>query len=171
MSWELFRKEFPNTKHYDNAFSHYLQFYGNMPDFSVIKQEIQGYAEFHQRAEEIENKRCSLERFGHSLVDYRLPALERELNLLLSKQMTNEEQDRVVILCHTIILFKVTDDMYRAVEILIRNVHGAVGIESFIDRLVKTLPPGSEGLKRLSISLDLEYSLEAMKKIAESRNA
>jgi hypothetical protein len=177
MSWEKFRLEFPQTSYYDDAFSYYQNFYGTLQNIQILRHEIVGYAEFQKRIDESEQNHEHFkktfpwfEQYTENLDD-RLPALEEELKTLLAKKMNNDEQERVASLCNTILHFKVTDDMFVAVEILIRNVYGAALIESFIQKLVKALPSGSKEIKRLSISLDLEYSLEAMKKISEARDA
>lgn len=161
MAWDAFRLEFPNTSYYDTAFNHYKNFYSTLQNPHVVRNEIIGYAEYHERIQNLNQRENQQEK---DMIE----SWEIELKYLLTKTMRNDEQERVALLCNKILPTKVIDEMFTSIEILIRNIYGAAAISTFIPRLVRALKPGSPEMKRLSISLDLEYSLEAMKKISEN---
>lgn len=165
--WSEFRTLFPNTTYYDDAFSYYENFYGSLKVSQSLKDEIKGYAEFHERLDQSEQEQISLktpsiDSYIESL-DTRLPRLELQLSLLLGQPLSNDDEEHVVVLLEQIIPFRIPEIVFDAVEILIRSQYGSKCLEPLIPKLMKLL--SKQQLKRLATSLDLEYSLDTIKSI------
>jgi hypothetical protein len=134
--WSSFRREFPNTPKYDQAFAFYEHFYKDMLNPHIISHHIENYAQTNL----YEDGRLVYPPPKTRFAEMQVSDMEQELKYLIQlPSMTNEHQERIVLLCNKILQHKVTPDMFTAVEILIRNTYGAAALEAFIPRLVKEL--------------------------------